>query len=59
MKTSVMDFDQNREGIQEGKEWLAIVEYLSTMKDTNNNGIPDINPKYKIAIKSFNVMSSR
>ncbi len=29
MKTSIMDFDQNRDGIQEGKEWLAIVEYLS------------------------------
>jgi len=25
----------------------------------NNNGIPDINQKYKTAIKSFNTVSSR
>jgi len=59
MKTSIMDFDQNHDGVQEGKEWLAIVEFLSEMKDVNNNGIPDINQKYKTAIKSFTSVSSR
>jgi 5'-nucleotidase/UDP-sugar diphosphatase len=46
MKTAVIDMDRNKEGIQEGKEWLALVEYLSSMKDTNNDGIPDIDVKY-------------
>jgi 5'-nucleotidase / UDP-sugar diphosphatase len=59
MKSAVMDFDESREGIQEGKEWLAIVEYLKAMKDINGNGIPDIDPKYKIAIKSFTVVESK
>lgn len=53
MKNAVMDFDQANDGIQEGKEWLALVEYLSSMKDTNGNGIPDIDRKYKEAIQSF------
>jgi 5'-nucleotidase/UDP-sugar diphosphatase len=59
MKTAVMDFDQNRDGIQEGKEWLAIIEYLSGMKDVNGNGVPDIDQKYKTAIQSFTVASGK
>jgi 5'-nucleotidase len=59
MTTAILDFDQNRDGIQEGKEWLGIVEYLSSMKDINGNGIPDIDPKYKIAIKSLKVVKSK
>jgi len=53
LKTAVIDMDENKEGVQEGKEWLALMEYLSKMKDTNGNGIPDIDKKYKIAVKSF------
>ena len=59
MKTAVMDFNDRRDGIQEGKEWLAIVEYLSAMKDVNGNGIPDIDQKYKTAIKCFTVVKSK
>jgi 5'-nucleotidase / UDP-sugar diphosphatase len=53
MKTTVIDMDENKEGIQEGKEWLALLEYLSKMKDSNGNGISDIDKRYKVAIKSF------
>jgi 5'-nucleotidase len=53
MKTALMDFDNNKDGLQEGKEWLALVEYLSSMKDTNGNGIPDIDNKYKVPVKSI------
>lgn len=53
MKKTVIDLDENSEGIQEGKEWLALVEYFSMMKDTNSNGIPDIDPKYRTSIKTF------
>ncbi len=53
MKTAVIDIDGSLEGIQEGKEWLALVEYLTSMNDTNGNGIPDIDRKYKSAIQTF------
>ena len=29
-------------GVQEGKEWLALIGLLGSMKDVNGNGIPDI-----------------
>jgi 5'-nucleotidase/UDP-sugar diphosphatase len=59
MTTAILDFDQKIDGIQEGKEWLAIVEYLAAMKDINGNGVPDIDPKYKIAIKSLTAVKSK
>ncbi len=53
MKSALLDLDESAEGIQEGKEWLAIMEYLSSMEDINSNNIPDINPKYKDPVKTF------
>ncbi len=53
MKTAVIDLDENKEGLQEGKEWIAIMEYLTSMKDTNGDGIPDIDNKYREAIQTF------
>lgn len=53
MKKAILDFDQTAAGIQEGKEWLALVEYLSSMKDTNSNNIPDVDKKYTDAVKTF------
>jgi 5'-nucleotidase / UDP-sugar diphosphatase len=53
MKTAIIDIDEKKDGIQEGKEWLAIIEYLKSMKDTNGNGIPDIDQKYREPVKTF------
>jgi 5'-nucleotidase/UDP-sugar diphosphatase len=53
MKKAVIDFDEKREGVQEGKEWLALIEYLTSMKDTNGNGLPEIDSKYREAIQTF------
>lgn len=53
MKSAIIDVDESRSGTQEGKEWLAIMEYLSSMKDKNGNGIPDIEDKYRSAVKTF------
>jgi 5'-nucleotidase len=53
MKTAILDLDDRMEGLQEGKEWLAIMELLRSMKDTNGNGIPDIDHKYSKSIKTF------
>ena len=46
LSEQVIDFDANKEGLQEGKVWLALVEYLQSFEDTNNNGIPEIPSKY-------------
>ena len=59
MKEAVIDIDGSNEGVQEGKEWLALVEYLTSMKDTNGNGIPDIDRKYERAIQTFYDINSR
>ena len=53
MGTAVIDMDEKREGIQEGKEWLALIEFLGSMKDTNGNGIPEIDNKYAVPVKTF------
>jgi 5'-nucleotidase/UDP-sugar diphosphatase len=59
MKTGVIDMDDKTEGVQEGKEWLALLKFLSSMKDTNGNGIPDIDRKYSVAVKCFFPVHSR
>lgn len=53
MKKAVIDLDEIAEGVHEGKEWLALIEYFSMMKDLDGNGVPDIDPKYKTSIKTF------
>jgi 5'-nucleotidase len=53
MQTAVIDMDENKAGVQEGKEWLALMEYLGSMKDTDGNGIPDIDKKYSVPVRTF------
>jgi 5'-nucleotidase len=53
MKTAVIDMDSGKAGVQEGKEWLALIEYLMQMKDTNGNGISDIDKKYSEPVRCF------
>lgn len=47
MNKYLMDFNPKEYGVQEGKEWLAVVRYLQQMTDTDNNGIPDLDETYK------------
>jgi 5'-nucleotidase / UDP-sugar diphosphatase len=51
MKTAIVDVNEEMAGVQEGKEWLALLEYLSQMKDLNGNGIPDLEPKYYLPVR--------
>jgi 5'-nucleotidase len=53
MKTAVIDMDPVRPGIQEGKEWIALIEYLSSLEDVNGNGIPDVPGKYSSPLSGF------
>jgi 5'-nucleotidase / UDP-sugar diphosphatase len=59
MKSTVIDIDDTRDGIQEGKEWLAMIAYFRSMKDTSGDGIPDIDTKYAGAVRSFFPVSSK
>ena len=47
MQEAIIDFDLRKDGIQEGKEWLALIAFLESFKDTNGNGIPDIPDYYR------------
>jgi len=42
----LIDFDTNQAGLQEGKEWIATIEFLKQFADTDNNGLPNIPIKY-------------
>lgn len=47
-QNNILDFDKDKAGIQEGKEWIALIDYMRQFPDKNNNGIPDIPENYKI-----------
>lgn len=53
MNNNILDFDKNKQGIQEGKEWIALIEFLKQLPDLNNNGIPDMPKKYEAEPKIF------
>ena len=59
MKNTVIDMDESHEGVQEGKEWLALIEFLGSMKDINGDGIPDIDRKYAVPLKCFYSVTSK
>ncbi len=47
MTKQVIDFDLDKKGIQEGKTWIALIEYIESFKDTDNDGLTEIPEKYK------------
>ena len=47
MQEAIIDFDLRKDGIQEGKEWLALIAFLESFKDTNGNDIPEIPDYYR------------
>jgi hypothetical protein len=53
MSKAIVDTDEKKPGIQEGKEWIALVGYLEGMKDTNNDGLPDLDQKYYKPVRTF------
>lgn len=46
-KNHLIDINSSLDGLQEGKEWLATIQYLQQFEDVNNNGTPNIPTKYK------------
>ena len=46
VKQAIIYTDKNSPKAAELKEWIALVQYMRSFKDTNKNGIPDIPEKY-------------
>jgi len=42
-----VDGDTRRSGIQEIKDWTALMDYVRSFPDNNGNGIPDIPERYR------------
>jgi 5'-nucleotidase len=53
MKKAVIDINREQQGVQEGKEWLALLEYIRSMKDGDDDGIPEIDRKYSVSVQTF------
>lgn len=42
-----VDIDKEKPGIQELKEWVALMDYVKNFPDKNGDGFPDIPEKYR------------
>jgi 5'-nucleotidase len=47
LKTMRVDADKHQPGIQELKEWKAVIDYIRQLPDTDDDGIANIPEKYK------------
>jgi 5'-nucleotidase / UDP-sugar diphosphatase len=47
---ALLDFCPQTEGVQEGKEWTAVLNYSRSFFDLNDNGIPDVPLHYKMKV---------
>ena len=59
MQSTVIDINTAEEGIQEGKEWLALIEFLKAAPDTDGDGIPEIPHRFKMPFWCFVPLSKR
>lgn len=44
----LVDINKDKEGIQEAKEWAALMDFCGGFEDVNGNGVPDIPQKYNL-----------
>ncbi|MBU3917121.1 bifunctional metallophosphatase/5'-nucleotidase [bacterium] len=47
LTTVLVDADKSKPGIQEIKDWTALMEYVQSFEDKNSNGIPEIPERYR------------
>ena len=47
LKTMRLDSDKQKPGIQELKEWKAVMEYIKSFPDTDGDGLPNVPEKYR------------
>jgi 5'-nucleotidase/UDP-sugar diphosphatase len=53
LTTTVLDIENKKNGVQEGKEWLSLIEFLMQMTDTNGDSIADVDRKYAVPVRCF------
>jgi len=58
MDNFIMDFNDPRPGIQEGKEWIALLKYLRQFKPAEEGGLPVIPDYYRHPARSLVHVSS-
>jgi len=58
MHTAWIDFDSNKEGVQEGKEWLAVLKFIESFEDCNADNIPDIPDNYRMPVTNVVIETS-
>ncbi len=46
MRNQLIDINPNKKGVQEAKEWIALIEFMESFKN-KDNGFPIIPEKYK------------
>jgi len=47
----VLDFDKNKNGLQEGKQWLSVIEYMKSFAKSGD--LPEIPEKYREELTQF------
>jgi len=47
LATARVDGDKNKDGIQEIKDWTALMGYVQSFEDKDGDGIPEIPEKYR------------
>lgn len=58
LRTARIDADGQKPGIQELKEWKAVIEYLQNLPDTDGDGIADVPAKYRSRLGRIGVEAS-
>jgi len=58
LKTARIDADRQKPGIQELKEWKAVIEYLQNFPDADGDGIPNVPAKYRSRLGRIGVEAS-
>lgn len=59
MDLAVMDFDPGTPGVQEGKEWLALVRYLQQFPPEEEGGLPVIPEYYRTPPRSLTAIAPK
>lgn len=49
LSTARVDGDKNKEGIQEMKDWTALMGYVQSFQDKDGDGVPEMPEKYRHA----------
>lgn len=50
---ALLDFNADKQGIQEGKEWLALVNYFKQMEKPEGNTVPEFPEYYRSPVPSL------